>query len=355
MSAALPVLLALAFGALIMHVMPWMSRPDIFFAVTVPYQFRLDPRARAIRRKYWFFIWAVALLGGVIAMLAPQPGAMLASLGTQWVGSWSAWAIAHRRVKAFALVVDPASPRVASLEPRTQGIPGGPVVAAIPLLVIVGSAVLLWVNWDQIPDRFPSRWSSDGTPTAWRTRTVWGVFGPVVMAGAVTTTMLWMARAIGTGTRQVAATGQAAQLERRFKRGNAVHLVLSAYFMAILFSLMSVRPALAQTTRLPSGVWVTLASVIVLSFGLAAWTYWIGQGGRRQVPVSEVVPPGDGSPDDGWKAGLIYYNPADPAWLVERRMGWGWTLNFGHRTSWLIVVVILATLIGPIVLRWTWG
>lgn len=351
MNAAAPILLALAFGGLLMHFLPSMSRPDIFFAVTVPYEFRFDPRARAIRREYWLLVWTATLLGSAIAVLGPKPGSMLASMSTQFVGSWAAWAIAHRRVKPFALVVRSSPPRVASLEPRTHGIPGGPVVAAVPLLVIAGSALLLWMNWDQIPDRFPARWSSDGTPTGWRIRTVWGVFGPLVMAGAVTTTMLWMAHAIGTGTRQVAATGIAAQLERRFKRGNAVYLVLSAYFMAILFSLMVVRPAFAHTTRLPTGVWIVLALVIVLSFGLTAWMYSIGQGGRRQVPADEVVPPGDGSPDDGWKAGIIYYNPADPALLVERRMGWGWTLNFGHKGAWLIVAVILGVTIGPIVLR----
>jgi uncharacterized membrane protein len=351
MSAAAPILLALAFGGLMMHFLPSMSRPDIFFAVTVPYEFRLDHRARAIRREYRLLIWAVTLLASVVAVLGPKPGWMLASMSTQWVGSWAAWAIAHRRVKPFALVVSPSSPRVASLEPRTQGIPGGPVVAAVPLLVIAGSALLLWLNWDLIPDRFPSRWSSDGTPTRWRTRTVWGVFGPLVMAGAVTTMMLWMARASGTSTRQVAATGNAAQLERRFKRGHAVYLVLSAYCMAVLFSLMGVRPVLARTTRLPTGMWIILALVMVSSFGLMVWMYRFGQGGRRQVPTGEVVPPGDGSPDEGWKAGIIYYNPADPALLVERRMGWGWTLNFGHKGSWLIVVVILAATIGPIVLR----
>jgi uncharacterized membrane protein len=224
-------------------------------------------------------------------------------------------------------------------------------VAAVPLLVIAGSALLLWMNWDQIPDRFPSRWSSDGAAIGWRTRTAWGVFGPLVMAGLVTTMMLWTAHAVGTGTRQVAATGVAARLERRFKRGSAVYFVLSAYFMAILFSLMGVRPVLAHTTRLPTAVWMVLALVIVSSFSIVAWMYWMGQGGRGQIPAGEVVPPGDGSPDDGWKAGMVYYNPADPAVLVERRMGWGWTLNFGHKVSWLIVIAFLAAIIGPMVLR----
>jgi uncharacterized membrane protein len=38
------------------------------------------------------------------------------------------------------------------------------------------------------------------------------------------------------------------------------------------------------------------------------------------------------SPDDDshWKAGLFYVNPDDPAILVPKRLGIGWTLNFGR-------------------------
>jgi uncharacterized membrane protein len=351
--SALPVLVALFFGGLTMHFLPAMSRPDIYFAVTVPVDFRHGVRARSIRRAYTVTVWALTLLGGVIAVLGPRPGSMFASLAPQLLGAWVAWAVAHHRVKPFAITAPQSSPRVASLEPRTQGIPGGPIVAALPLLIIAGSALLLGMNWGQIPDRFPTRWSLDGSPIGWRTRTVWGVFGPVVMAAAVTTMMLWMGRVIASGTRQVAATGMAALLERRFKRGNALYTVLSAYFMAILFSLMSVYPLFTQTTRLPTGFWFILASIIISSFGITAWMYWIGQGGRRQVPADEAVPPGDGSPDTGWKTGLIYYNPADPALLVEKRVGWGWTLNFGHKGAWLILIVILAAIAGPMVLRAT--
>ena len=38
------------------------------------------------------------------------------------------------------------------------------------------------------------------------------------------------------------------------------------------------------------------------------------------------------SPDDDshWKAGLFYVNPDDPAILVPKRLGIGWTINFGR-------------------------
>lgn len=350
MSAA-PVLLALAFGGVLMHLLPTMSRPDIFFAVTVPYEFRLDVRARGIRRDFWVLVWGATALAALMAVFGPKPGSALPAMAIQFVSCWIAWAVAHRRVKPFARTVAASAPRIASLEPRTSGIPGGWLVAAGPLLIIAGAAVFMWINWNQIPERFASRWSADGTPIGWRTRTPWGVFRPLVTSAAVTMAMLWNAYAISTKTRQVAPTGQASLRERRFKKGNALYLVVSAYMMALLFVGTTVRPLFAHTDRLPTSVWILLAVVVVGSLAMIAWMYWIGQGGRRGMPADEAgIPPGDGTPDDGWKAGLIYFNPADPAIFVEKRVGFGWTLNFGRPVSWLIMAAILAATLGPVLL-----
>jgi uncharacterized membrane protein len=39
---------------------------------------------------------------------------------------------------------------------------------------------------------------------------------------------------------------------------------------------------------------------------------------------------------------VFYLNPNDPALLVEKRFGVGYTLNFGHWAAWLIMVGMLA-------------
>jgi uncharacterized membrane protein len=76
-----------------------------------------------------------------------------------------------------------------------------------------------------------------------------------------------------------------------------------------------------------------------------------GQGGWRLEPVSggaadigepaDTPPVGDRTPDAAWKLGLLYYNPDDPALIVEKRFGLGWTLNFGRPAVWLILLGIL--------------
>jgi hypothetical protein len=42
-----------------------------------------------------------------------------------------------------------------------------------------------------------------------------------------------------------------------------------------------------------------------------------------------------------WKAGVFYTNPADPAVFVPKRLGVGWTLNFGNPRAWIFLASML--------------
>jgi len=46
--------------------------------------------------------------------------------------------------------------------------------------------------------------------------------------------------------------------------------------------------------------------------------------------------------DDHYRWGVIYANAQDSRLWVPKRLGVGWTLNFGHLASWLILLLILA-------------
>ena len=69
-----------------------------------------------------------------------------------------------------------------------------------------------------------------------------------------------------------------------------------------------------------------------------------GQGGSRLRIKSERK--NDGSEekveirddDKHWKLGMFYYNPDDPAFIVEKRFGIGWTNNWARPISWVITI-----------------
>lgn len=49
--------------------------------------------------------------------------------------------------------------------------------------------------------------------------------------------------------------------------------------------------------------------------------------------------------DDNWKLGLFYTSRKDPAALVPKRYGWGWTMNFGSPWTWLAGAVVVGAII----------
>ncbi|MFP4547765.1 MAG: DUF5808 domain-containing protein [Fidelibacterota bacterium] len=60
---------------------------------------------------------------------------------------------------------------------------------------------------------------------------------------------------------------------------------------------------------------------------------------QKQSDIDEV------DDDVHWKGGLIYYNPEDPSLWVDKRMGIGWTLNFGNKRAWIFVAIVLSIII----------
>jgi len=84
------------------------------------------------------------------------------------------------------------------------------------------------------------------------------------------------------------------------------------------------RPEHLLPRLFPFGILAIAATILI----------WAIRGTRRLHDERDVTP------DECWKLGQFYYNPQDPALLVERRVGLGYTFNFANRLSWLMLGVL---------------
>ena len=72
-----------------------------------------------------------------------------------------------------------------------------------------------------------------------------------------------------------------------------------------------------------------------------------GQGGSRLETAATGAALTDGIADNRfWKLGLFYVNKEDPSFLVEKRFGLGYTINFGNKWAVIVLVVFLAFIVG---------
>lgn len=124
-------------------------------------------------------------------------------------------------------------------------------------------------------------------------------------------------------------------------RISAFVLLASSYLAAIVCGGLTIALPLspAQSPNRIIAVIVVASLLTVTAILIAA---------RREVRRARLGGWSDvGTLDAGWKWGLIYNNPADPALWVPKRVGIGWTLNFGHPWGWPVMVLLIA---GPLLL-----
>jgi uncharacterized membrane protein len=71
----------------------------------------------------------------------------------------------------------------------------------------------------------------------------------------------------------------------------------------------------------------------------------------RALRHAAATPAGDRTPDACWKLGIFYFNPADPAVFVAKRLGVGYTFNFANRWSWLMLAALLVVVVARTMLK----
>jgi uncharacterized membrane protein len=330
-TAAAVWIIAAIIEAAIYLLMPRLTRSDIFFAITVDPGFRATPEARAIAGGYRVRVLAatavaiaVAASGG--ASIAVGTGALLIVVA----GSAAALANARNRVKPFAAAPSPV--RTAQVSSPRAKMPAM-LIFAVPVVAVAVAAAWANLNLQSLPSPFPIHWEMGGMPNGWMTRTRFNVnafFIPMILVCALCGAI---AALIWFGVRRIRSEGPAATVERIFS-SVAVLMVLAAEYGA------------AGAAMLPLGLPVTpiLTGGLIVGIAGGVGLLILGQGGIRVAPDRPAEPIGDRTADENWKWGLIYANRDDPALFVEKRFGIGYTLNFGHRASWLVLGLLMAVL-----------
>jgi uncharacterized membrane protein len=231
-----------------------------------------------------------------------------------------------------------------------EALPGGWVLQAGPFAELAGAALYLRWRWASLPERFPIHWGFDGRPNGWATRSVAGVYGPLLIAAVVAATMALFAGLLQRQSRPIQHAGEpAAAAERRFRRAVLWTLLGTEYLLVTISTWVSMLPLAAAAPGGTPGppplaplIALVLAFVVITTVVLVRTGKGL-TGGPHQGPGA--APIGDRSSDRCWRAGIFYLNPDDPAIFVEKRMGIGYTLNFAHPVSWLVLcVAILAPL-----------
>jgi uncharacterized membrane protein len=320
-------LLVLAFAAT-QVLMPRLSRKGFYFGLTVPAGFAEGDLGRRIFRVYATAVGLAAALTLFIAAVEVKMSAV--GLVLMIVVQAIALAWARRRVAPFR--VAPLQRREASLATRTPALPGGWIAWVLPFVLPLAAMGLTNYFWETIPARVPVHYGIDGQADRWLPKSFWSANFMAVVSICTNLAVLVMAWQLAHA-RRISPSGEAAvseagrhQFMLRMMLG--VTYLLSSICVVTTLQLLKLPPAIPP---------MTMVAVLVGAFILLAGLSW-----RKAQQRRELEPPLDGTPDECWHLGMFYANPRDPALLVEQRLGFGYSLNFGRPAAWAILALAVA-------------
>ena len=183
------------------------------------------------------------------------------------------------------------------------------LLALVPYVVLAACALYLSLHWNRIPQRYPVHWGAHG-PNGWSQRSFLGVFSPLIFAAGLATLLL----ALGVAVYRASQRSDQGLITLKAMVG--VACVMGVVFSGVGLLALGVSPTLF------------VVSVPILVLGLVVFLI------QTAAKPGTASPP---TPGHAWKPGGVYYNPGDPKLLVPKRFGIGYTFNFAHKASWLIV------------------
>lgn len=202
------------------------------------------------------------------------------------------------------------------MEPETPRSPWLSRWDLLPLLAGLGLGVVLPNLLRGLPDPLPTHFDRAGHPNGWTPHAVlpWIVLGLPAL--------IWLLILL-TGR---ATVGSSQDPDGRKAVAMAPVRSLSATGVLLLMGSVTLIP------RFGLGVmgWAVAGFLALMALGIGFMV--------RDLKAMARPLPGDAS----YRWGLFYANAQDPRLWVPKRFGVGWTLNFGHGASWLILALILA-------------
>lgn len=135
--------------------------------------------------------------------------------------------------------------------------------------------------------------------------------------------------------------------KKKFRRVSSIMILAIAFQTMLMFSAIQCSIFLDFDITIINYIFIICLFFTIFIFMVLFIT--IGQGGRN-LQKSEEKDELYKDDDDKWILGGFYYNKNDPAWMVEKRTGIGWTVNFANPKSWIAMGALTLFIVINIVL-----
>ena len=224
----------------------------------------------------------------------------------------------------------------------------------LPVLVVAASVVLGIIRYPALPDPLPVHFDLNGNPNRYAAKSIGSAFTVVFVQIGLTLVFGAIGVLVSRGPADVdpARPASSVRAHREFiaRLGKAFIGFATLVDLGLLGADWAIWGGTAQTgVILP----LTLGPILV---GIALLVMIVVQRNRDGDGKDEGTGLSHRDDDKNWIGGAIYRNANDPSWFVQRRFGFGWTVNIGNRVALItcagfVLVVIAFGALLPFVLR----
>lgn len=343
----------IVFSAVALWLTPGFTRRDLMFGITVAPNARATSAGRGIIRGYRLGVTAIGVAAlivlGLALALGPASwwlsGKSTVAVVLIFVAYLVPYLLAYRASRTLRAATRPAAGEAAiheaELRPRhyAEHIPLAWEV--LPISLIVATAVYLATLYPAAPAIIPTHFDAAGVPNEFAAKSVGSFFG------LLSTQIGLYVVLTGACLLVVRAKSSPGAASYRFQRVTLQYLFL---FKSLLLLVLGVVAALVSRAavaggQLPSWLMLAvLAPVLLLTVASLGIALRVGQGGAKleNTPATQI----DRMDDRYWWLGLFYVNRADPSILVQRRFGYGWTLNLGNVWAGVVLLFLIGIPVG---------
>ena len=353
----------------IMAQMPALASPGTPLGVRVPKAYLSDSAVTSALAGYKVRTWGCGIAATILSLfawklplLAAVPS-LLVTLGSLW-----AYISQRRRIIAakkaggwFDEVETTIAARVstnANGTPEFEGIPTPTfpwLTMLASLLCIAAGAIIVASHWSAIPDPVPVHWNDSMEADNWSDKSIRSVF----FSSFVALALLGLFAIICSF---IAHSEVSPRSERNIKARlrNEANLAFTNTGMGVLTLLISAGTAFMQVTspiphyqRFHSAAIITMLILAIGgSIGLVVFILYKQSRLSEQLRGIHFADEDKESPDNDhlYKWGVMYYNPDDPAVLVDKRFGTGMSFNYARWQAKIFFGLVILILVGSLAL-----
>ncbi|MBV9209996.1 MAG: DUF1648 domain-containing protein [Acidobacteria bacterium] len=320
--------------------MPVIRGEKAFFGVRVSRETYLG-EGRRILRRYWLCLlaafFALEAIGFLTAYYRRNFAFALAANFASYFVAFALYANFAREVRPFR-VLSEATKFATPLQTRRLADYTHPLLEALVLLLTIAPTVVLIYYYPALPERVPVHWGLNGQPDRWTRKSFSTVFFlPVLMTYLQSWFLLLKYDLVHA---KMTLPAEQAEIYLKFKEQLIVSsLRMMDWVRGLLAALLGIVSMLILLTTieplrhlLPVAnflIWPCVGLLLFISFYFIYRFMAINNRLEEATGNSNVMRESEA---ERWTSGgLFYYNPDDPALIVEKRDGLGYTYNFAGK------------------------